>query len=94
MARLIWSGHLTFGLVSMPVALHSAIESSEEVHFRLLHRTDKSPIRYKKFCATEDVEVSASEVVGGYEGSKGKYAVVGGEELQRPGLNAGRRSAR
>jgi DNA end-binding protein Ku len=83
MARPIWTGQLTFGLVSIPVGLHSAVEASEEVHFRLLHRKDLAPIRYKKFCSKEDVEVSASEIVRGYEVSKGKYSVVEGEELQR-----------
>lgn len=81
MPRAIWSGHLTFGLVSIPVGLHSAVESSEEVHFRLLHRKDKSPIRYKKFCSKEDVEVPADEIVRGYETSKGRFAVVEKEEL-------------
>ena len=83
MARSIWSGHLTFGLVSIPVGLHSAVEASEHVSFRLLHRKDHAPIRYKKFCSKEDVEVPADEIVRGYEVSKGKFAVVEGEELEK-----------
>ena len=83
MPRAIWSGHLTFGLVSVPVGLYAAVEASEEVHFRLLHRKDLAPIRYKKFCSKENVEVSASEIVRGFEVSKGKYSVVEGEELQK-----------
>ncbi|HZR81162.1 MAG TPA: Ku protein [Candidatus Binatia bacterium] len=81
MARPIWSGHLTFGLVSIPVALHSALESGERVHFRMLHRKDMAPIRYKKVCSKEEVEVSNDEIVKGYEVRKGKYAVVEEEEL-------------
>jgi DNA end-binding protein Ku len=83
MARSIWSGHLTFGLVSIPVGLHSAVEASEHVSFRLLHRKDHAPIRYKKFCSKEDIEVPADEIVRGYEVQKGKYAVVEGEELEQ-----------
>ena len=83
MPRSIWNGHLTFGLVSVPVGLYAAVEASEEVHFRLLHRKDRAPIRYKKFCSKEDVEVPASEIVRGFEVSKGKYSVVEGEELQK-----------
>ena len=83
MPRAIWSGHLTFGLVSVPVGLYAAVEASEEVHFRLLHRKDLAPIRYKKFCSKEDVEVPGSEIVRGFEVSKGKYSVVEGEELQK-----------
>jgi DNA end-binding protein Ku len=81
MPRAIWSGHLTFGLVSIPVGLHSAVEASEEVHFRLLHRKDKAPIRYKKFCSKEDKEVPADEIVRGYETSKGRFAIVEKGEL-------------
>ncbi len=83
MPRAIWSGHLTFGLVSIPVGLYAAVEASEEVHFRLLHRKDLAPIRYKKFCSKEDVEVSGGEIVRGFEVSKGKYSVVEGEELEK-----------
>jgi len=77
----MWSGHLSFGLVSIPVGLHAALEASERVSFRQLHRKDMSPIRYKKFCSKEDREVPSSEIVRGYEVSKGRYAVVEDEEL-------------
>lgn len=79
--RAIWSGHLTFGLISIPVGLYSAVEASEHVSFRLLHRKDMAPIRYKKFCSKEDVEVPNDEIVKGFEVSKGKYSVVEAEEL-------------
>ncbi|HSD72451.1 MAG TPA: Ku protein [Thermoanaerobaculia bacterium] len=79
--RAIWSGHITFGLISIPVGLYAAIESSERVSFRLLHRKDMAPIRYKKFCSEEDIEVPNDEIVKGYEVSKKKYAVVEEEEL-------------
>lgn len=81
MARAIWSGHLTFGLVTIPVGLHAALEASERVRFHQLHRKDMAPIRYRKFCSTENREVPASEIVRGYETSKGRYAVVENEEL-------------
>ena len=79
--RAIWSGHITFGLISIPVGLYSAVEASERVSFRMLHKKDMAPIRYKKFCSKEDVEVPNDEIVKGYEVSKKKYAVVEEEEL-------------
>ncbi|MEP6471949.1 MAG: Ku protein [Acidobacteriota bacterium] len=79
--RAIWSGHITFGLISIPVGLYAAIEASERVSFRLLHRKDMAPIQYKKFCSAEDVEVGSDEIVKGYEVSKKKFAVVEKEEL-------------
>jgi len=80
--RSIWSGHISFGLISIPVGLYSAVEASEHVSFRLLHRKDPSPIQYTKFCSKEDVEVPNDEIVKGYEVSKGKFAFVEKEELE------------
>jgi DNA end-binding protein Ku len=77
----MWSGHITFGLVSIPVAIHAAVEASQRVSFRQLHRKDMAPIRYKKFCSEEDVEVPNDEIVKGYEVEKGEFAVVEKEEL-------------
>jgi DNA end-binding protein Ku len=79
--RPIWSGHVTFGLVSIPVGIFAALEASKHVSFRQLHRKDKAPIRYKKFCSKEDVEVSNDEIVKGYEVSKGRFTIVEAEEL-------------
>jgi DNA end-binding protein Ku len=79
--RTIWSGHITFGLISIPVGLYAAIEASERVSFRLLHKKDMAPIRYKKFCSKEDLEVGNDEIVKGYEVSKKKFAVVEEAEL-------------
>jgi len=81
--RAIWSGHITFGLISIPVGLYSAVEASEHVSFRLLHRKDLAPIKYKKFCSVEDIEVPNKEIVKGFEVSKGKFTVVEKEELEK-----------
>jgi len=81
--RGIWNGHITFGLISIPVSLHSAVEASERVSFRLLHRKDQAPIVYKKFCSKEDVEVPNDEIVRGYEVESDEYAVVEKEDIER-----------
>ncbi len=78
----MWKGHLTFGLVSFPVRIHPALDASEHVGFRLLHRKDHAPITYKKYCSKEDVEVSGDEIVRAYERG-GKYSVVEGAELEQ-----------
>jgi DNA end-binding protein Ku len=87
--RTIWKGHLSFGLISVPVGLYAALEASERVSFRLLHRKDLSPIEYKKYCAKEDVEVSNDDIVKGYEVEKNKFAVVEKEELDEMKEKAG-----
>jgi DNA end-binding protein Ku len=79
----MWKGHLAFGLVSLPVRIYPALDASEHVGFRLLHRKDHAPISYKKFCSKEDVEVPADEIVRGYERGAGKYSLVEGEELEQ-----------
>src|SRR5215475_11399230 len=81
--RPIWNGHITFGLISIPVSLYSAVEASERVSFRLLHRKDHAPIRYKKFCSKEDVEVPNDEIIRGFEVDKNEYAEIEKDELDK-----------
>jgi DNA end-binding protein Ku len=77
----LWSGHIDFGLVSIPVGLFSAIEASERVGFRLVHRKDMAPIKYKKFCSKEDVEVSGDEIVEAFEVEKKRFVKVEKAEM-------------
>ena len=79
----IWSGHISFGLISIPISIYSAVEASERVAFRLLHRKDHAPIKYKKFCSKEDVEVPNDEIVRGYEVDKNEYTTIEKEELDK-----------
>ena len=85
----IWNGHVTFGLISIPVSLHSAVEASERVSFRLLHRKDHAPIVYKKFCSKEQVEVANDEIVRGFEVEEGEFTAVEKEEIERAEKEAG-----
>jgi DNA end-binding protein Ku len=79
-ARSIWNGSLSFGLVNVPVALFSAVRD-EGVHFRQLHEKDGAPIDTRRYCSDEDVEVPWEEIVHGYEVSKGKWVTLSDEEL-------------
>jgi len=87
--RSLWSGHITFGLITIPVALYSALETAERVGFHLFHKKDMSPIKYKKFCTKEDVEVDNDEIVKGYEIEKKRIAVVEKKELEEVEEEAG-----
>jgi DNA end-binding protein Ku len=75
MPRSIWSGTISFGLVSIPVRMVGAV-SEHALHFNLLHRKDSSPIGYEKICKEEGKPVSDDEIVKAYEVSKGKYVEV------------------
>jgi DNA end-binding protein Ku len=57
MPRAISKGAISFGLVTVPVGLYTATERTAEIHFRLLHAKDASPVDYKRVCEAEGVEV-------------------------------------
>jgi DNA end-binding protein Ku len=86
-ARSIWSGVITFGMVSIPVKLFPATQD-KDVAFHQLHRPDHSRIKYKKFCATEDEEVDPDDIVRAYEVSKDQYVEITDEDLEKLPLPA------
>jgi DNA end-binding protein Ku len=81
MAASVWKGHLTFGLVSLPVKLSSAARS-ETVSFNQLHKADNSRIKQVIYCQLEDKPIPRSEIVKGYEYEKNKYVVVEDEAIK------------
>ena len=86
--RSIWSGALTFGLVNIPVRLHSAVQSKERVSFRLLHKTDLSPIKYERVCEKEGEAVDWKEIVKGYEYAKGKFVVLTDDDFKAAAIES------
>lgn len=79
MARALWSGSLSFGLVNVPVQLLSSVRDLD-YHFHQLHEKDKVPIEMRRFCSKEDTEVTWEEVAHGYD-LDGKQVVITDEEL-------------
>jgi len=82
MATSVWKGHLTFGLVSVPVRLFTAARG-ENVSFNQLHKHDGSRIKQVIYCQTEDKPIPRDEIVKGYEYEKGKYVVVEDEDIKK-----------
>lgn len=80
--RAIWKGNISFALVSIPISLFSATRRNE-LSFHYLHKKDMSPVSYKKFCDTEDVEVPWEEITRGYEYEKGQYIEITDEDLDK-----------
>jgi DNA end-binding protein Ku len=80
MARALWSGSLSFGLVNVPVAIISAVRDVD-LHFRQLHEKDGAPIDVQRWCSAEDVEVPFEEVAHGYELEDGRQVVISDDEL-------------
>ena len=86
--RPLWTGALTFGLVNIPVSLHSAIQAKERVSFRLLHKKDLSPIRYDRVCQKENESVDWKDIVKGYEYNKGKFVVLTDEDFKAAAIES------
>jgi len=82
MPRAIASAQIAFGLVSIPVKLFSAAESSEKISFNMLHKECGSRIQQQLFCPKDERTIDRTEVVKGYEFSKGQYVLFSEDELK------------
>jgi len=83
----IWKGSITFGLVSIPVELRSAVRT-DNISFRMLHEEDLSPIKYERVCAVDGEPVPWGEIVKGYEYTKGKFVVMTDEDFKSAALES------
>ena len=81
MASTVWKGHLTFGLVSLPIKLFTAARA-ESISFNQLHKHDNSRVRQVLYCQAEDKPIERSEIVKGYEYEKDRYIVVDDEDIK------------
>lgn len=73
---------ITFGMVAIPIAMYTATQDTD-IHFNQLHKEDDSRIRYKKTCAHCGKELTAEDIVKGFEYDKDKYVVVTDEEIEK-----------
>jgi len=80
MARPLWSGSLSFGLVNVPVRLVSSARDLD-FHFNELHEKDKARIEQRRFCKEEDAEVAWEEIAHGHELADGEEVLITPEEL-------------
>jgi DNA end-binding protein Ku len=85
----MWKGAVTFGLVSIPVELHTAVRDHRP-RFRLLHARDKAPIRYERVCVTEGKPVAWEDLVKGYEYSKGDFIVLTKDDFKAAAVEKSR----
>ena len=82
MPRAIASGQIAFGLVTIPVKLFSAAESSERISFNMLHQDCGSRVQQQLFCPKDERTIERSEIVKGYEFSRGQYVLFSEDELK------------
>ncbi|TMB88593.1 MAG: Ku protein [Chloroflexi bacterium] len=81
MPRSMWKGVVSFGMVSIPIRLYNATESSTKVSFRQLCPDHKSPISYKRWCAEGEHEVNYGEILKGFEVGKDRYVIIDDKDL-------------
>jgi DNA end-binding protein Ku len=82
MPASVWSGYLTFGLISMPVRLFSGARSTR-IGFHMLHRDDLTRVKQQLYCPHDERVIERSEIVKGYEFRKGEYVVIEPEEIKK-----------
>jgi DNA end-binding protein Ku len=82
MAASVWSGYLTFGLISMPVRLFSGARSSS-ISFNMLHRDDLSRVKQQLYCPVDNRVIGRDEIVKGYEYRKDEYVVIEPDEIKK-----------
>ncbi len=85
--RTLWKGSISFGLVSIPVSLYPATHR-EELRFRMLRKSDLSPINFKRVAEADGREVPWDQIVKGYEYEKGKYVIIKDEDFARVDVEA------
>jgi DNA end-binding protein Ku len=89
MPRALWKGSISFGLVNIPIELHTAVRENRP-RFRMLHAKDRSPIRFERVCAKDGTAVAWDELVKGYEYEKGHFVVLTKEDFQAAALEKSR----
>ena len=81
MARALWKGSISFGLVNIPIELHTAVRNHRP-RFRMLHAKDRSPVRFERVCIRDGHPVAWEDLVKGYEYAKGRFVVMTKEDFQ------------
>jgi DNA end-binding protein Ku len=87
MPRVLWKGAISFGLVNIPVALHSA-EKRNTLDFTLLDRRDFAPVGYRRVNKQTGEEVAWDQIVKGYEHEEGSYVALSDEDFRRANVEA------
>jgi DNA end-binding protein Ku len=90
MARGLWKGAISFGLVNVPVELFAAQKRTSELDLTMLDKRDLAPVGYKRYNKASGEDVPWAEVVKGYEYQDGKYVVLSDEDFRRANIEASR----
>src|ERR671916_2777554 len=90
MARALWKGSISFGLVNIPIELHTAVRNHRP-KFRMLHAKDKSPVKFERVCIRDGKPVAWEDLVKGYEYQKGHFVVLSKDDFKAAAVEKDRR---
>jgi DNA end-binding protein Ku len=85
MPRALWKGSISFGLVNIPIELHTAVRNHRP-RFRMLHAKDKSPVKFQRVCLRDGHPLAWEDLVKGYEYEKGRFVVVTKDDFEAAAL--------
>src|SRR3954462_9474056 len=86
MARALWKGSISFGLVNIPIELYTAVRQTRP-KFRMLHARDKSPVKFERVCLKDGNPVAWEDLVKGFEYQKGHFVVLTKEDFKAAAVN-------
>jgi DNA end-binding protein Ku len=89
MARALWTGSLSFGLVNIPIQIHTAVKDTGP-HFRMLRRKDKARIQFQRVAENDGEVVAWEDIVKGFEYAKGQYVVLTPQDFEKAALKKDR----
>lgn len=81
--RSIWKGHIRFSLVTIPICIYNAIETSETISFKQLHKEDNGPVGYDKRCKKCNKIIKSEDIVKGYQYEPDQFVIVEAEDLAK-----------
>lgn len=88
--RSIWKGHIRFSLVTIPIQVFNAIDTSSNFSFNQLHKEDNGRVGYKKVCKTCSEELSSKDIVKGFEYQPDQYVIIDSDEIAKIKLKSTR----
>ncbi len=86
--RAIWKGHIRFSLVTIPIRMYSAIESTKSISFRQLHKEDHGPVGYVKTCKVCDEPLKSGDIMKGYEYESDRYVIIEPDDMEKVKLKS------
>jgi DNA end-binding protein Ku len=81
--RSIWKGHIRFSLVTIPICIYNAIETSEAISFKQLHREDNGQVGYDKRCKKCNKIVKNEDIVKGYQYEPDQFVIIEPNDLAK-----------